>query len=329
MSRSVDAAKVAIQYDPSLMESVVTRALAAGGPAAAGFTSEAFHAQADPLYRVCDVGERSGRFHRLFADWFRRGGFDQPIAEALDEFADVGGAISRVTVTAAASPADERADLACFGDRAASAGDGKLWLGIAVQPGHFLKRPVLRRWLRHELWHVRDMLDPAFEYRREDLVGGSADRLPQRVVQDRYAVFWSLSIDARVQRGGFLPLWSDDERLARLAAAFPNASREALRAASDSLGLSRGLRHAELLDLARGPRKLFAGDEPSDGPARPLPGSPCPLCRFPTFHWTDLAAPNAEAVVQAIREAYPAWDLAQGVCLTCFDLFSIRAGVWV
>lgn len=329
MSQTDAGGKPAIQYDPSLMEAVVARALASAWPAPADFTSEAFHVQADPLYRLREADGRPARFRQLFAGWFRRGGFDRAIVDALDEFPDVAGAISRVTVTAAASPPDERADLARGGDRPATPADGKLWLGIAVQPARFLNRPLLRRWLRHELWHVRDMLAPAFAYRREDLTAGSADRLPQRVVQDRYALLWSLSIEARVQRAGLLPLSSEEERLARLAVAFPNFPPETRRAAFDSIGVTLGLRHAEILELARWPRRLVGEDVRADIAVSPLPGSPCPLCRFPTFHWADLSGAAAEPVANAIREAYPTWDCDQGVCLTCFDLFSIRAGAWV
>jgi hypothetical protein len=43
------------------------------------------------------------------------------------------------------------------------------------------------------------MLDPAFAYRQGDLSGNEAvNRLPQRVVQERYALVWSLAIDARL-----------------------------------------------------------------------------------------------------------------------------------
>ena len=232
-----------------------------------------------------------------------------------------------MTVTGAASRAEERADLATASGMLLSRESGKRWLGVSIQPARFMDPPSLRRWLRHELWHVRDILDPAFQYVRGDLASGEAERLPQRVVQDRYALLWSLAIDSRVERAGLPPLHSREERVARVAAAFPSFSAEAHGEVVATMGITRGVCHPELLEFARWPSKLFDSDA---GPtARPLRGSACPLCRFPTFHWAELAQPEADPVVLAIRRAYPGWDQAQGVCRTCFDLFSIRSGIWV
>ena len=318
-----------IKFDPALMEAVVTRALAARVLFPAEFTERDFHAEADPLYRIKNPDQRAARFRELFARWFSRGQFDRPFADALAELPEVERAVSLVTVTGAASQAEERADLATASGTLLSAESGKLWLGISIQPARFTNRPSLRRWLRHELWHVQDILDPAFEYAREDLASAEAERLPQRVVQDRYAMLWSLAIDARVERTGLLPLRSREERVARAVAAFPGFSEEAHREVVATMGITRGTRHPELVELARRPGKLFSSNAQPKEPAQPLRGSACPLCRFPTFQWADLARGDVAPVVRAISQAYPAWHQAQGVCTTCFDLFSIRSGIWV
>jgi hypothetical protein len=171
------------------------------------------------------------------------------------------------------------------------------------------------------------MLDPAFAYRREDFAFGPADRLPQRVVQGRYALFWSLSVDARIEQSSLPPLHSKPHRLSRLTAVFPAVAAADCESALESLGNSRGLSHPDLLELARWPRTLIPnhGGSESDGPVR---GSPCPLCRFPTFGWADLLDPQAASIVDAIQAAYPKWAKQTGVCSNCFELFRIRQGVW-
>jgi hypothetical protein len=172
------------------------------------------------------------------------------------------------------------------------------------------------------------MLDPAFAYGREDFTAGAAERLPQRVVQDRYALLWSLSIDARVECASQLPLYSKGERRARLVQAFPAFAPQSHAAIMATIGISRGISHPELLEFARWPQKLLGQTIPSGNLIEPLRGSPCPLCRFPTFHWSDLRAPHLEPILQSIRQAYPSWDRSLGLCVTCLDRFSIRAGVW-
>lgn len=317
--------KPKVEFEPALMEAVVARALASDGPLPPGFDQAGFHREADPLYAARTAGEQTAKFRQLYARWFCQGEFDRPFAAALEELPELEAKLHLVTVTGAGSRADERADLAAGADGCVSVGPGKFWMGISIQPARLLNRAELARWLRHELWHVRDMLDEDFCYRRDDLAAGPGERLPQRVIQDRYALLWSLSIDARVERAGLEPLHRFDARRQRLKAAFPSFPDEALHAALDSLGVVRGLSHADLLEVAREPRKLCSGH---DRAAAPLRGAPCPLCRFPTFQWADLSAPGADEVASAIRGPYPQWSVEQGLCGTCFDLFAIRADVW-
>jgi hypothetical protein len=314
------------QFDPSLMEAVVTRSLSASMPGPAGFHLSAFHAEADPLYACKDPEQRAMRFRELFSRWFYRGQFDRPFADALAELPQLERATKMVTVTAASSRADERADVANTAGSPIEAASHRHWLGIRIQPARFLDRPLLRRWLRHELWHVRDMLDPGFHYVREELTG--AERLPQRVIQDRFATLWSLSIDARVERAGLLPLNVRRARLQHLTGTFPGFPPSAYHAVLDSIGVTVAQTYPELVEFARHPRNLF-GDmaDPSKG-TQPLRGSACPLCHFPTFHWADLCSPNVQPVAAEIRAAYPTWEESSGVCSTCFDLFSIRSGLW-
>jgi hypothetical protein len=310
------------------MEAVVTRALSGSAVGQAGFTLVGFHHEADSLYAVKDAKHRAEQFRELFRRWFYRGQFDRPFSDALAELPEVDASVDFVTITGAASRAEERADLASAAGAPIKACEGRAWLGISIQASRFLDRPGLRRWLRHELWHVRDMLDPEFQYDREDLASGPAERLPQRVVQDRYALLWSLSIDARVERAGQLPACSREQRLTRFAAAFPGFSPDRYHAALASIGVTRGLRHPELVEFARTPQCLLGSNLNGKTLHSPLRGSACPLCRFPTFQWADLTQPEKRPIIESIGLAYPKWSREHGICTTCFDLFSIRSGVW-
>ncbi len=339
-----------IQFEPALMEAVVTRALADykyvqqlcsrlaqtsdssndADNEQATFDVATYHAEAESIYQIRPVEQRAARFRELYKRWFYLGQFNALVADAFVELPEITRNTSVVTVTRAVSSAEERADLSSHTGSAVTAQHRKHWIGIRVMPARFLAEENLRPWLRHELWHVRDMLDPVFAYRRDELsqAAGNAERLPERVVQDRYSLFWALSIDVRIERAGLKTLRSPVERRARLAQAFRNISPDVIDSAIETLGHTRGLTHPELLELARHPRQLFGQNSPQDGTTQPLSGTTCPLCRFPTFEWAELTSPTSDTIIAGIRRAYPHWSPELGVCSTCCDLFRIREGIW-
>ena len=59
-----------------------------------------------------------------------------------------------------------------------------------------------------------------------------------------------------------------------------------------------------------------------------LPGSPCPLCKFPTYNWVDDPESICdEMVIEAIQIDFPDWESKDGGCDRCIEVYELRAGV--
>lgn len=274
-----------VEYDPHLVEAVVH---ALGRADARRWL--AYRRLVDPLYERPDRATALPAAHfELFRDWGAHEPFERELARLP---------AARALVARSRQPGDEESDL-LVGD------DGGRTVMLRVAAERSSDPVALRRFLRHELRHVADMLDPAFGYRR-DLGLRGRTRAELDLARARYRVLWDHAID-QVAEAPIAP----DERRAQLAQAF--AALEAgqrTRLAEAFLDPARRT-HARLCAAASDPW-AFLG-EPRRGGA--LPGQPCPLCGFPTFDW-DPAPP-----APAIRADVPAWDAAQGCCRQCADIW--------
>jgi hypothetical protein len=245
----------------------------------------------DPLY---DRPDRDVALSAAHLELFRAWGAAELVAREVRDLP-----VARTLVARSHHPGDEGADLLVGEDRTAL---------LRVAAPMFLDRERCARFLKHEVRHLRDMLDPAFAY-APDLSAKGRTRAEQELVRARYFVLWNLAID-RVEAPPVTP----EVRRAQLDRAFAALAAEqrtrlAARFADPALRT-----HQSLLLAARDPWGFLG--EPRRGPVR---GQPCPLCGFPTHDWDE--APPAEA----IRADFPAWEGAHGACRQCADLYRSAA----
>lgn len=275
-----------VEFDPALVEAVVHLLARADGE-----RWRAYRRCIDPLY---DKPDREASINagmlRLFHDF----GASEAVAKDLRPLP-----VARALVARAQRPGDEGADLLV----------GKEKTALVRLPAEAFGDPAaLARFLRHEIRHLADMLDPAFAYVPE-LGGRGGTRAERELVRSRYYVLWNLAIDA-VEPS---PVGPEVRRaqVDRVFAALPPDGRARLAARF----LDPSLRtHPILLSAARDPW-TFLG-EPRQGV---VPGQACPLCGFPTYDW-DPGPP-----VDAIRADFPDWEAAHGACRQCADIY--RAAV--
>lgn len=228
-------------------------------------------------------------FRRLFAKF--------PCIRTLDSvlagFPDIARSVNRVVVQ---RTADEE-----FGDLVDRAGEQVVVLELRVDT--IFDECRLTSVARFQLEHVRDLLDPAFRFSRSPL--------RNNLVRDRYRLFWDIRIDARL--GGA----RRQEYGRRLAALYGSLDPRRCDRILQFLYAARDLDHPRLLELAGSVRNLVAAAGISE-PTNPLPGSPCPLCGFPTFDW----APVADwSLARAINGDYPNWTPAHGACGRCLERY--------
>jgi hypothetical protein len=182
-------------------------------------------------------------------------------------------------------------------------------LAVKLTPASLLDFDRVAPLLRSELLHVEDMLDPAFGYER-DLPSLGADPVYEKLVRDRYRVLWNTSVDGRLADRGQLPKEGEARSRRDFLAAFSMLGSDAEARFQD---LFHGPRpeHAELLSFAASADGRAAGR--------------CPLCRFPTTRFRGCDEPLDAQVEEAIRLDFADWNLSNGICVQCADLYEARA----
>jgi hypothetical protein len=199
-----------LRYDPRLVEEAVVGAVS-GLPRAEQRT---FHTERERAYSIEGDEDREDAFKSVFQRWFRSLRLGEPLARTLREFPDIAGTIPECRVIEAASERDEAADLLDLGPRTAPT------LVVRVRPQAFIDGVWLAGFLRHELTHVHDMLDPVFGYERA-LPGSDLDPAYRNILRSRYSVVWDASIDGRLARAGYLDDSARERRRREFRAAFP------------------------------------------------------------------------------------------------------------
>ena len=264
-----------------------------------------FHREREILYSLLDPDERNAAFFRLHLEWFREWGLEKWLLRTLEEFPLLSGALQVLAFRKARGKSDEGAELYVNPETGRSG-------VVALRVERFALEQDLTPFLRHELTHLQDMVDPAFGYARElDVAGHTAS--PQRLTRERYRVLWDVTIDGRLLNGGRAGIATRDQRWAEFDRAYSFWPESRRQTVFDLLWNGPAPSHQQLLVHACDPRGLHSAQQP-------LPGAPCPLCSFPTFDWADCRAIKPESLA-AIQAQYPVWTAAQGACQRCVEVF--------
>ena len=304
-----------LRYEPRLIEEAIFLALR-GHPEAGKF-----HKERNCLYEMADPEEREHAFQNLHRAWFPRLGLANAIENALEEQPLLTSNLATCLVACAPGKRQEGADLLVRPEEGLSEKE-RYTLRLLIRPESLLDPLVLLTFLRHELFHISDMLDPHFGYEPE-LPAAEAGPTHDRMLQDRYRALWDTTIDGRMVRWGWAPESVRSERFNDFARAFPMFGDEA------ALMFSRFFdheshTHGELVTMAREPRSAIGGPW-----VTPQPGSRCPLCNFPTYEF----APNPESLpqetIRQITQDFSEWVPSRGLCYQCADLYRARVQAWV
>lgn len=264
---------------------------------------------------------RDQAFAKLHERWFDELGLRNLIAELVSEFPNFREQVGRLMVTQAPGPKAQTAEL--FGR------PGRYTVVVAVAPAMLLDRPGFEYWARHEFQHIDDMLDPAFGYDAIDRPAGET-AAARNLTQDRYAVLWALSVDARLMQRGCGPAGVRERRRAELTRAFGLEDAEFSAESFEALwerGREFTPNHSKLLEWARDglPAHRSGGPRSHEKAGRHQAGAPCPLCGFSTFDWTALEHGNVK-LTHVIQTDFPKWNPDQPVCQRCAEIYRSIAG---
>jgi hypothetical protein len=260
---------------------------------------QAFRRERDRVYEVRDPEEREARFEELHGRWFMQLGLDRPLHETLSEQKVVLERTEGCRVLRASARADEMADV--WTD---VGGHTPRRVVVRLRPASFLDADRLRALLRHEFFHVTDMLDPGFAYQPE-LPPSDWGPAHDNLLRDRYRAVWDATIDGRLFHLGRLDKRGRELRAREFAQAFPG------------LGAEAEARFSAWFDEARPTHAGIVAFVLDPSGARSL----CPICRLPASALDpDPDRLGAEAR-EELRSDHPEWDPSKGICAQCANLY--------
>jgi hypothetical protein len=296
-----------LQYDEDFVESAVLLCAAGQGPQPAGLQVARYHRERERLYSLLDPDDRNTAFFKLNLEWFREWGLEERLVRLVGEYPLLRDKLALLIFRKARRKQDEGAELYV---NSAACRNGVLALNVQ----RFTEAPArMTAFVRHELLHLHDMVNPEFGYLPELSV---EVRLPQqqRLALERYRLLWALVIDGRLSGEGKVPLLDGAQRWIEFDQAFAFWAEPKRRQMFESLWNDPFPSHPVLSAIVSDPRELQSASAPG-------PGAPCPLCGFPTFNW---APPTAlEKAATAIKVEFHGWSMAQGACGRCCQIFNL------
>ena len=296
-----------LRYDDDFVEGAVFVRASSRRHAPPPLQVRRFHAERERLYAILDPDERNTAFFKLHLEWFREWELEKMLLGLTDEFPLLRPALSALAFRKARVKNDEGAELYV------SAENGRAGV-LALRVERFDQPAELARFLRHELTHVHDMVNPAFGYSPQlHLPGQNAAQ--QRLTRERYRLLWDVTIDGRLVNSNRPTLGNREQHRGAFEGAFgfwPESKREQV---FDSLWQNPDPLHQDLLAIASDPRDLKSSHKPT-------PGAPCPLCGFATFDWTDSLR-LTEPTTAALQREFPDWTVEQGACGRCAAIYRL------
>jgi hypothetical protein len=318
-----------LEWDPRLVEEAVLLAVDAR-------QVQGFRGERNRLYEIQDPEEREAAFRKFHVAWFERLNLAGPFWQALREQPLIPASTRACVVAYARTGRDEGAELFVSPGGEGAGEAERRSVGVRLLPQRFLDEEELLAFLRHELFHITDMLDPAFGYEPR-LPKAELGPAHERLLQDRYRVLWYIYIDGRLVHRNWTPPLVRARRLEEFARTFTmlgDRVEEAFSRFFDNTSLT----HSDLVSFAINPappasvldscssnsKFEIRNSKLAAGP-RPHAGQRCPLCGFPTHAFQPDPDQLPADVVDRIRADFPTWEPSSGLCQQCSDLYRSRS----
>lgn len=291
-----------LSFDETLIEAVVGSVLTSRTSKIHPLQIKRFQLERERLYSILDPDERDIGFAQFYHKWFQEWELERKFKSIVSQFPLLLRHLSVLAFRKALRKSDEGGELYVNSN---SENHGV----VALLPEKVKNEIALVRFLNHELMHLNDMVDVAFGYSLDFFNSNSSQR---NLMIKRYRVLWDVTIDGRLARKSLETICSKDQRLSEFQRAFSYLSNEKQIHLFDELW-SGTVNHEKLLkQIARQNESVLVGNM--------APGSPCPLCEFPTFDWysTDIS----ESAVKRIQKEFPNWKPDEGICTRCWESYA-------
>ncbi|MBI4523002.1 MAG: hypothetical protein HY695_04215 [Deltaproteobacteria bacterium] len=296
-----------LRYDPRLLEEAVFLAVKDRPQA------DIYHGERSRVYDIQEPQEREEGFRTVNQQWFFSLGLHVAIERALEEQPAISSGVKFCVVARAAGKNEEGAELFVNSAKTIDPNDRRT-ARILLRPESLLAQAELLIFLRQELFHVTDMLNPDFGYEPflPPAEGGPAH---DSLLRERYKVLWETAIAGRMVRRGWLSESVRAEHLSRFRRVFPIFGQETETVFSGFFD-SETHTHADFINLASAPGA--AVEHTTEGPQ---PGSRCSLCGFPTHAFETQPENLGSSVIAEIRRDFPHWRTIDALCIQCADIY--------
>jgi len=189
----------------------------------------------------------------------------------------------------------------------------------------------LDAFLIQEFMHAKDMVDPEFDYEDAFIPGNPSVK---NLITSRFRLLWNMYVDARLARIGVVSVLPKEARFREFDNFYRKIPDKQRRGIFEGIWMTDKFTHEELLSMATDLDTLMSKYvDPGEITEEErdfihLQGSPCPLCKFPTYNWVDDPESICdEMVIEAIQIDFPDWESKDGGCDRCIEVYELRAGV--
>ena len=189
----------------------------------------------------------------------------------------------------------------------------------------------LDAFLIQEFMHAKDMVDPELDYEDAFIPGNPSVK---NLITSRFRLLWNMYVDSRLARIGVVSTLPKEARFREFDNFYRKIPDKQRRGIFEGIWVTDKFTHEELLSMATDLDTLMSkyvdpgeiSEEERD--FIHLQGSPCPLCKFPTYNWVDDPESICdEMVLEAIQIDFPDWESKDGGCDRCIEVYELRAGV--
>lgn len=301
---------MAIHYDPHLVEEAVFHLQRDC------FVRSELDEQRKRIYEVADPDDRERRFLDLNRTWFDRLGLGNGVEAALREQPLIAAQVHNCFIVCAIAAKEESAEL-FVAQHERLENPPERTLRVLLRPESLLKAVSLRTFLRHELFHIADMLNPAFGY-EPTLPKAEGGPTYDTLITNRYRVLWDVTINGRMLRRGWCDVSVREQQFSNFVHAFPML-QDGLEELFSRFFDTEQPKHADLARFAFDPRQASGNLQ-----RQAAPGTHCPLCKFPTHAYEPDPNDLDAEILAAVKEDFPNWTASLGLCVQCADLYRGR-----
>lgn len=328
-----------IEYDPKLTEEIVSQEIKNLESEGKMRMPDAFRAATDPIYDQYPLADRDDigfedAFRDVYKKFFKILGYDDILRSALSEYPVIDEHVGQIVVKICYAEEKEEANLLKTKIEDPERGSLSM-VSLQVTSGRFADKEALALFLRHELMHVTDMLDPEFSYEITKLGINPSEEC---TIKNHYALIWDIYIDQRLVRSERLDPSYKEKRKEEFDSTYRSLPFDERISIFEGLWQVERLTNPEILACAKDPARLLeyrAALSPEEIERQKtekkkkihLPGMICPLCKFPTHKWKEEESLLKEVIEEVSKDA-PGWDPSDGLCERCDEVYRAIVGKW-